>query len=143
MKCLHKTCPMGGRVCPATNTCPEFKRAFVYRMPMVDNLQLTPDEAKDLFEKLGHAIEKLHLSHDKDYWPSKKELRGHEEPYPTIKFWMIKPSGQVLKEEALELYAWNREAGKWDEETYDLLYHLIEGDSVVELQHPYRGDEDI
>ena len=58
MRCLHKTCPMKDRSCPATSTCPEYTPCIKMPYPSKASsslgytLYLSPSEAIDMLEKL-------------------------------------------------------------------------------------------
>jgi len=72
MRCLHKTCPMGNRHCPAINECPEAKKTITIGLParcfstMTNSLNLSPAELR----ALAFTLHRLLTEADgQEYWP--------------------------------------------------------------------------
>jgi len=57
MRCLHPTCPMGNRNCPAMFVCDEVQPAPLIRLPDGSMLYLTTNEAKAMIEQLEPIAE--------------------------------------------------------------------------------------
>ncbi len=77
MKCLHKTCPMGGRFCPAVDKCPEYRRTISLSLPRNSFngtsyiSYLSPAEAVDALLKLQNLTAHIDdLGNPPDFWPS-------------------------------------------------------------------------
>lgn len=141
MKCLQTECPMAGRAtCPAYLTCPEFKRCFRIRQPTTPDLQLSPAEAIDMYQKLGVALSFIpDFANPPKYWPSEKDPQPLPEELP--KFYLIKSSGEVLKDHLTKgLEIWSPKGCRWCEENQNLLNDLIEKGAIIELQYPFRGE---
>jgi hypothetical protein len=76
MRCIHKTCPMGGRYCPAVYTCPEVKRTVAIKPPARaadfrgGDWYLSPAEAVEMMRKLQKLTAHIpDLGNPPDFWP--------------------------------------------------------------------------
>lgn len=76
MRCLYINCPMSGHAsCPASGVCREFRRSFNIRINS-ENLELSPSEAIELFDKLDKALYAANIKYfdsPPEYWPSDKD----------------------------------------------------------------------
>jgi hypothetical protein len=74
---------MKGRDCPATNTCPEFKRCITIQAPLSIQstfktaLELSPEEAIDIMQKLQELTAYIDdLGNPPTYWINSKGDNG-------------------------------------------------------------------
>lgn len=56
------------------------------------------------------------------------------------KFWLMKSSGRVLKEDKGNLYIWSSDSKRWIGEPSAVLADQIKHNNIIELQHPFRGN---